>query len=72
MSWNRIKVKWGALKGKSERQAGKLKNYDSDLAIINQLKHESESLESIKIIKTRAENQLSELQDMLRNVKVKY
>jgi len=68
MSWNRMGDGWTELKGQAKRQLQKHQNVSPDLIGEKQINHESDTQETFKIIKTRAERQLSELHDLLRNM----
>lgn len=66
MNWNRKEGNWAELKGQAKRQQQNQQNDSSNLIGINNLRYEVDSQENLKVIKTRADRKLTELEDLLR------
>ena len=66
MNFSERNDSWAELKGEAKRQTQEPVNEVAKYTTIKQARHERESLKSIMTIKTRAERQLLELQDLLQ------
>ena len=66
MNFNQRNDCWAELKCQAKRQMQEPATEVAELAVIKQFRPERESLKSIMTIKTRAERQLLELQDLLQ------
>jgi hypothetical protein len=66
VNWNQKNDGWAELKGQAKGQIQEPVNEVAEFTAIKQIRRERESLKSIMTIKTRAERQLLELQDLLQ------
>jgi hypothetical protein len=66
MIWDYIEGNLDEFKGHDKQQDQNPQKYNSDLIVINKLKHENQSLTTINVIETRAERQLCELNELLQ------
>ena len=66
MNWNQKNGCWAELKGQAKRQSQVLESEVNELTSTKQAQDGREILWSIQTIKTGAETQLSELEDLLQ------
>lgn len=68
MSWNYMDGSWTELKGQAKRQLQRFKYDEPALIGGKQDRHESETHETLKINKDKADKHLSDLHGLLKNM----